>query len=95
MNNFEQYILNKIDNNIKLSYDEMEKLVWEYSIDRINDNKKENKLKTIVKIGKRYFLIVWKDSSLQLKANQYFGQPHEVVKKEYNKIVHVVEWVEK
>lgn len=94
MNNFEQCILNKIDNNIKLSYDEMEKLVWEHSIDRIKNNK-ENNIKTIVKIGERYFLIKWKDSSTQLKANQYFGQPYEVIKKEYNKIVHVVEWIEK
>lgn len=94
MNNFEQCILNKIDNNIKLSYEEMEKFVWEHSIDRIKNNK-ENNIKTIVKIGERYFLIKWKDSSTQLKANQYFGQPYEVIKKEYNKIVHVVEWVEK
>lgn len=95
MNNFEQCILNKIDNKIKLSYDEMEKLVWEYSIDRIKNNNKENKIKTVVKIGKRYFIITWKDSNIQFKANQYFGQPHEVIKKEYNKIVHVVEWIEK
>lgn len=95
MNNFEQCILNKIDNKINLSYDEMEKLVWEYSVDRIKNNKINDNIKTVVKIGKRYFLITWKDSNLQLKANQYFGQPREVIKKEYNKIVHVVEWQEK
>lgn len=94
---FENNIIYKIDNKINLSYSDLERLVWEYAVDRIigRERRYQRNIKTIVKLNDRYFLIPWEEGLTLYHENQYFEQPYEVEKNEYDKMVHITEWIKK
>lgn len=94
--NFENIILNKIDNNEKLTEEEIEQLTCsDYVIDSVNNETRRwtvNK-DSIVQLGGRTFSIYWDQGLTEYQENHYESQvPVEV--KQITKTVEVKEWVE-
>lgn len=80
---FETEILRKIDDKIKLSEDEVRKLVYEYAVENNhleNISEWQESMESIVKIKDRYFKFYWIDGEPEATFwnNEY---PKEVKKK--------------
>ena len=97
-NHYDEYILNKIDSNEKLDENELHSLLWEF--DEVETIRGENRrwsrsVRSIVKIGERYFALDWEQGLTECQDNEFDNQPIEVEKKEYPKTIIVTEWIEK
>lgn len=93
--NFENIILNKIDNNEKLTEEEIERLAYDHAIDSIAiDTCRWTVHKnSIVQLNERTFRIYWKQGLTEYQENIFEPQiPIEV--KQITKTVEVKEWVE-
>lgn len=48
---------------------------------------------TVFKIGGRYFAIDWDRGLTECQENEYWNQPVEVTKRQYEKTIVVTEWI--
>lgn len=95
MDEFEIKMLNKIDNNEKLSEREIRELVCNSIEDNYGDNNRWTRgVESIVQIGERFFLINWSEGLTEYQENEYYSQPVEVEKVTYEKTITVTEWKE-
>lgn len=96
-NHYDEYILNKIDSDINLSEEELNSLRWEF--DEVEKMCEENRrwsrsVRSIIKIKNRYFALDWEEGLTELQENEFYNQPIEVEKTEYQKTITVTEWKE-
>ena len=70
-------------------------LVYCYDIDNeYGENRRWSRwVKTIVKLKERYFAIEWDQGLTEMQPDEFYNQPYEVKLKEYDKIIHVKEWI--
>lgn len=94
MDRYEQSFLYKIDYGIKLNEQEMRELVyeWEYEKVELGSHRWVRGIKTIVKLGDRYFKIKWFEGLTENQENEYDEQPQEVYPNTYEKVITVTEW---
>lgn len=95
---YKEELLNKIDSGKNLTEDELQHLIWECEeVDRdYGDNGRWTRgVISVVELCGRYFEVYWEEGLTEYQENEYYNQPVEVEKKEYDKTIHVVEWVAK
>lgn len=52
-------------------------------------------MESVVCLCGRYFSIYWEEGLTEYQPNEFYDQPEEVEKHEYDKTIHVVEWIPK
>lgn len=95
---FEEEMIKKIDNGELLTSDELKELVFDgKEIDKeYGENRRWSRsVVSIIEICERYFSILWDEGLTEIQENEFYEQPVEVEKKEYDKTIHVVEWIAK
>lgn len=94
---FEEIIVRKIDNGDNLTEDELKEIVYEYAIDKEcgDIGRWTMNVSTVVKLCNRYFMVNWEEGLTEMQDNEFYEQPYEVEKKEYEKTIKVTEWVKK
>ena len=92
---FEKEMLEKIDNGDNLTEKELSRLVCDFEIDREEGHNRRwtRSVKTIVRLGKRYFAIDWEEGLTECQENEFYHQPYEVWKNTYEKTITVTEWI--
>ena len=94
---FDEIIVSKIDNDEELTETELKRVVYEGDeISIVNgDNRRWSRTNTsIIKIRNRFFSIDWEEGLTEGQDNQFFCQPIEVVKEEYEKTIIVTRWTQ-
>lgn len=92
---YEKVLLEKIDNNEKLSKSEIRELVCNSIEDQYGDNDRWTRsVESIVQIGNRFFSICWEEGLTEYQENEYYSQPIEVEQVTYEKTITVTEWKE-
>lgn len=93
MEDFEKKILSKIDSGESLTSHELSELVYFYDIDtqQGDDLRWVRGMYTVVKLGGRYFGIIWFKGLTEYQDDEFVSQPDEVEKHE--KTVTVTEWL--
>lgn len=97
MDDFEKDILARIDSGEELGEYELMRLVSDYEFDQAGNGdygRWAERMNTIVLIGGRYFSIKWDRGLTECQDNEFWCQPVEVFKKEYEKTITVTEWIE-
>lgn len=97
MDDFEKDILARIDSGEELGEYELMRLVSDYEFDQAGNGdygRWAERMNTIVLIGGRYFSIKWDRGLTERQDNEFWCQPVEVFKKEYEKTITVTEWIE-
>lgn len=91
----EKDYLEKILNGEELSERELKDLTFDYEIDcqEGDDGRWTTSVKTIVELCDRYFAIDWERGLTEEQENEFYNQPYEVKKVEYEKVIKVTEWV--
>lgn len=97
MEQYEIDFLEKYDRGEKFSEGELKEFVFEL-LEWAGEKEGEEhrwyrKVQTIVKVGERYFSILWNRGLTELQENEFPYQPKEVIKKTYEKTIEVTEWV--
>lgn len=92
--NFDEIMVEKIDNGEEISERDLSELVWGYEISREEGDcgRWTMAIYSIVELCGRFFEIDWEQGLTEYQENEFYIQPYEVEKKEYDKVVHVVEW---
>lgn len=95
---YEQDLLLRLDRGEKLSKNDLVCLVHcnciEEATTDINRTRLTEDVRTISKLGDRYFAIDW-ERELQGFDEWYYGQPIEICLEEYEKTTKVREWTKK
>lgn len=96
MTNFERDYIDKIDNGESLTERELRAFVWEVGeeVDRDEgENRRWSRSVNVVKqVDERFFSINYEEGLTESQDNEYYEQPVEVVKHEYEKTITVTEW---
>lgn len=94
---YEKEFLEKIDSGKELSEGELRDLICRYEIEsEYGENRRWTRsVESIVCLCGRYFSIYWEEGLTEYQPNEFYDQPEEVEKHEYDKTIHVVEWVPK
>lgn len=93
MDKWEKEILNKIDNDEKLTESELSELTCDDIEREYGDNRRWSRsVESICKIGDRYFSITWEQGLTECQEDEYYSQPVEVKKVTYEKTITVTEW---
>ena len=95
---FDEIMVQKIDNNEKLTEDELKALVWEYNnVARIEgENRRWSRtVRSVIKLCGRYFEIMWEQGLTENQEDQFFEQPYEVEQDTYKKVIEIHNWVKK
>ena len=94
---YEKEFLEKIDSGKELSEGELRDLICRYEIERkYRENRRWTRdVESIVCLCGRYFSIYWEEGLTEYQENEFYDQPEEVEKHEYDKTIHVVVWVPK
>lgn len=97
LEHFEEIMVNKIDNKENLTEKELRNVVFDYEIEtEYGENRRWTRsVSTVVKLCNRFFMIEWEEGLTEYQPNEYLEQPYEVEKKEYEKLIKVVQWVKK
>ena len=96
MEDFQQYIINKYDNEEKLTSDDIETLIWEYEWERKEyENRRWSRwVDVIVKLKDRYFRVGYDEGLTEMQSNEYYDTSiEEVIPIE--KTIVVIDWVKK
>lgn len=96
-NHYDEYILGKIDAGEKLTESELRELRWEFNeVETIyGENRRWSRsVRSILEIGGRYFALDWEEGLTELQEHEFYNQPIEVEKIEYQKTITVTEWKE-
>ena len=90
-------ILKAIDAGEELDEKVLEDLAYYQTIDEeYGENRRWSRfVKSIVDLNGRYFAIEWDQGLTEMQPDEFWEQPYEVELKEYDKVVHVKEWVKK
>lgn len=96
MDKYDEELLKKIDSGEELNTSELYDIIFEFEVE---NEKGENRrwlrsVRTISKIGDRYFAINWEQGLTECQENEYYEQPIEVEKVTYEKTITVTEWKE-
>lgn len=93
---FEEIIIGKIDREEELSSRELSEL-REYEIDiEYGDNRRWSRsVFEVVELCGRYFAFTWEEGLTECQENEFYEQPYEVEKKEYQKTITISEWIKK
>lgn len=88
--------LNRYDAGDHFSSEELEEMIFD--CDKVEEHRGDchrwtQSVTTIFKVEDRYFRIYWQRGLTEYQENEYYNQPEEVVLHEYEKVVHVKEWV--
>jgi len=91
---YEEEILYKIDNKIPFSDRELSEL-RDYEISRtVGDNRRWSRsVESILEINGRHFCLDWEEGLTECQENDFYEQPYEVQKHEYEKVIKVTEWL--
>lgn len=91
----EKDYLEKILNGEELSEQEISDLL-DYEIDCQEGDcgRWQMSVKSIIKLCDRYFAIDWERGLTEMQENDFYNQPYEVKKVEYEKVIKVTEWVD-
>lgn len=96
MDNFERELIDKIDNADSLTERELRTFVWEVGeeVDREEgENRRWSRSVNVIKqVDDRFFSINYEEGLTESQDNEYYEQPEEVVKHEYEKTITVTEW---
>lgn len=94
---FEEIMVQKLSEKKSLSEREISTLVNEYGIESsYGENRRWTRsVSTVVKLLDKYYWINWEEGLTEYQSNEYFDQPYEVERHEYEKVIKVVEWVRK
>lgn len=102
MDNFEDVVLNKIDNKEKLTERELKTLAYEFAEEEEEgDNRRWSQgIISYILLKDRYFVLQWERGLTECQENGFYYQPYEVEKKTYEKTipehkVMVTEWIKK
>lgn len=97
MSDYEKDLLSKIDSGENLTERELKMLALEFDIERIEgDNRRwQREVRSISQLGDRTFAVDWQEGLTECQENEFYNQPIEVIKNEYEKTVKVTEWVKK
>lgn len=90
---FEELMVQKIDQGEKLTETELERLVWNYEIEKSygDDHRWTKEVFSIICLLDRYFEIDWQKGLTEMQDNEFYEQPYEV--KQIEKVVVTKEWV--
>lgn len=94
----EKDLVKKIDTGEELTEKELKYLVWDCNIvdqQEGPDRRWYRSVETVVEIDGRFFLIPWDRGLTEIQENEFWEQPFEVEKYEYEKTIKVVEWIRK
>ena len=88
-------VIKAIDNGEELSESILKDLVYSYDIDNeYGENRRWSRwARTIVELNGRYFAIEWDQGLTEMQPDEFYEQPYEVKLNEYDKVIHVKEWV--
>lgn len=92
---FEELMVKKIDNGENLTERELRSLVYEYEIssEEGGDHRWVRDMSTVVELCGRTFEIDWYKGLTEMQEDEFYDQPFEVEKREYEKTITVTEWV--
>lgn len=91
-------MLEKIDSGVKLTERELRELCFEFNeVDRIEgDNRRWSRsVKSIIKLGEKYFAVEWEEGLTECQENEFYYQPYEVEEYTFEKTITVTEWKKK
>lgn len=92
--NFESIMINKIENNEKLSEEELSRVVFDYEIEKFKgENRRWSRTVTsICALNNRLFMIDWEEGLTEYQDNSFCNQPVEVI--EHAKPLRIISEVE-
>lgn len=78
---FEEIMFHKILSGEKLTEKELQRLVWDYEVERETFEKHRwtQPVASIVCLCERYFEIDWEEGLTEMQEDEYYNQPFEVV----------------
>jgi len=89
-------IIRKLENKEKLTEKELIQLLdYEVDITEGENRRWSRTNESILEINSKFYCLVWEEGLTESQPNEFYEQPWEVGKKEYDKMIHVVEWVKK
>lgn len=95
---FEELMCQKIDNQVTLTDKELYRLL-DYEIEEEREYGEDDRwskgVSSIIKLCDRYFLLYWRKGLTEMQENEFYDQPYEVEKVQYEKTITVTEWWEK
>ena len=93
---FEELMVEKIDTGESLTKDEIIRIT-EYEIERgYGDSGRWTRdVSTVLKMCDRFFMLNWRQGLTEYQGHEFYTQPYEVEKKEYEKMVVIKEWIPK
>lgn len=95
---FDEIMVQKIDDGIKLTEEELQKLVFECN--EIERHEGENRrwsrtIESIIELCGRFFKVTWEDGLTECQENGFYDQPYEVELDSYKKVIEVHNWIKK
>ena len=93
----EEDVIIAVNKGIGLDEKELFNLVLDYGIEtKYGENRRWTRSAyTIVELCHKYFRIDWEEGLTEGQENEFYCQPYEVEKHEYEKTITVKEWVKK
>lgn len=93
---YKQEIIRKLENKEEFSESELSKLV-DFEIEREygDECRWTVAVSSIIRLNDKFYCLDWDKGKTENQENEFYYQPYEVEKKEYDKVIHVVEWVAK
>ena len=97
--NFEQWkqtMATKLENKEKLTEKEIIDLIdCEFDSEEGCKHRWFREMLSYIELNGKYYCTEWERGSTEMQESYYPHQPYEVEKKEYDKVIHVVEWIKK
>lgn len=93
---FDEIMVNKIDNCEELTEKELKTIVFECKEISLSEgeNRRWSRTNTsIIELCGRFFSIDWEEGLTENQDNEFYWQPFEVRKEEYEKTIIVTNWV--
>lgn len=96
MENFEQYIINKYDNNEELTPGDIRTLVLEFEWERKeHENRRWSRwVDVVVKLEDRYFMVGYDEGLTEMQDNEY-DDTSIVEVMPIEKTVTIIDWIKK
>lgn len=89
-------IYNDLQNSVKLSSSDLSYLVYNFELDdqrEVGENRRwQRGVTSIIELGGKHYAISWEEGLTENQENDFWEQPVEVEKHEYEKVVTIKEW---
>lgn len=96
---FEKYFIDKIDIGENLTERELRQFIWEVGTEvsrEEGENRRWSRSVSVIKeVNGRFFSIDYEEGLTECQENEYYWQPYEVEKHEYEKTITITEWKKK